>query len=150
MRIFRVVVAYALLAVCTACTFYSDKAKPAWDTATSAEQQERLFWDAVKAKSWADVEAHLAGTVVTQTPDAVRNKQQTMEHIRQLNLTDYSLGDVQTEPNGGDLVVTYSITVHGSFNGKPLPDRPMRMMSVWQPVKHGMVMIAHTSMPAAP
>jgi hypothetical protein len=142
--------AYALLAICTGCTFYSEKPKPAWDTATSAEQHERLFWEAVKAKNWAGVEAHLAGTVVTEAPDAVRNKQQTMEHIRQLNLTDYSLGDVQTETNGGDLIITYTITVHGSVAGKPLPDRPMRMMSVWQPLKRGMVMIAHTSMPAAP
>jgi Domain of unknown function (DUF4440) len=150
MRIIGVVLAFALLAVCTGCTVYGDKPKPAWDMATSGEQHERLFWDAVKAKNWADVEAHLAGTVVTEAPDAVRNKQQTMEHIRQVSLSDYSIGDVQTETNGGDLIVTYSITVHGTFAGQPLPERPMRMMSVWQPVKRGMVMIAHSSMPVAP
>ncbi len=146
MRYFLAVL--ALLAT-TACTVYPEKAKPAWDTATSGEQHERLFWESVKAKNWRDVEAHLSGTVVTEAPNAVRNKQQTMEHIRQLNLTDYSLGDVQTEINGGDLIVTYTITVHGTFNGQPLPDQPMRMMSVWQPVTKGMVMIAHTSMAAS-
>lgn len=150
MRIFRVLLAYALLVACTACTVYPEKPKPAWDMATSGEQHERLFWEAVKAKNWADVDAHLAGTVVTQTPDAVRNKQQTMEHIRQLNLTDYSMGDIKTETNGGDLIVTYSMTVHGTLNGQALPDRPMRMMSVWQPVKRGMLMIVHTTMPVAP
>lgn len=150
MRILQVVLVYALLTTTVACTFYGEKPKTAWDTATSGEQHERLFWDAVKAKNWADVEAHLSGTVVTETPDTVRNKQQTMEHIRHLNLTDYSMGDIQTEMNGGDLIVSYSMTVHGTFNGQPLPDRPMRMMSVWQPLKRGMVLIAHTSMPVAP
>ena len=141
-------VALALLAT-TACTMYGEKPKPAWDTATSGEQYERLFWDSVKAKNWADVESHLSGTVITETPDAVRNKQQTMDHIRQLNLTDYSLGDLQTETNGPDLIVTYTITIHGSFNSQPLPDKPQRMMSVWQPMKKGAVMAAHTSMPTS-
>jgi uncharacterized protein DUF4440 len=134
----------------TACTIAPEKAKPGWDSATSGEHHERLFWDSVKAKNWRDIEAHLAGTVVTEAPGAVRNKQQTMDHIRQLNLTDYSIGDLQTETNGGDLVVTYTILVHGTFNGQPLPDKPMRMMSIWQPVTKGMIMIAHASMPDAP
>jgi hypothetical protein len=140
--------AFAILAT-TACTVYSEKAKPAWSGATSGEQYERLFWDSVKAKNWRDVEAHISATAVTETSDAVRNRQQTMEHVRQLNLTDYSLGDVHAEPSGADLIVTYTITLHGTFNGQPLPDTPMRMMSVWQQVKSGMVMIAHTSMPTA-
>lgn len=149
MRYPGVILALALFAT-TACTVYSEKAKPAWDTATSGEQHERLFWESIKAKNWRDVEAHLSGTIVTQTPDAVRNKQQTMDHVRQLSLSDYSLGDVQTETNGGDLIVTYTITVRGTVNGQPFPDKPMRMMSVWQPITKGMVMVAHTSMPVSP
>ncbi len=149
MRFLPIVLVFALLAT-TGCTVYPEKPKPAWDNATSGEQHERLFWDAVKAKNWRDVESHLSGTVVTESPDSVRNRQQTVDYLRQLNLTDYSLGDVQTETNGGDLIVTYSITVHGTINNQPLPDTPMRMMSVWQPVTKGMVMIAHTSMPVAP
>jgi hypothetical protein len=73
-----------------------------------------------------------------------------MEHVRQLNLTDYSLGDLQTQSNGPDLIVTYTITVHGTFNGQPIPDKPQRMMSVWQVVGKGTVITAHTSMPSAP
>jgi hypothetical protein len=140
---------FALLIV-SGCTVYGEKSKPAWDGATSGEQYERLFWDSVKAKNWRDVEAHFAGTVVTETPDAVRNKQQTMDHIRQLNLTDYSLGELQAVSNGPDLIVTYVITLHGTFNGQPIPEKPQRMMSMWQQVGKGTVMTAHTSMPVAP
>ena len=146
----NLVFAIATLLFVSACTIAPEKAQPGWQGATSGEQHERLFWDAVKAKNWRDVEAHLAGTVVTEAPGVVRNKQQTMDHIRQLDLADYSIGDLQTETNGGDLVVTYTILVHGTMNGRALPDKPMRMMSIWQPVTKGMIMIAHASMPDAP
>jgi hypothetical protein len=148
-KIFGAVLAIALL-VNVGCTVYSEKSKPAWESATGGEHFERLFWDSIKAKNWRDVEAHLSGTVVTQTPDAVRNKQQTMDHVRQLNLTDYSLGEVQTMSNGPDLIVTYTITVHGTFNGQPVHDKPQRMMSIWQQVGKGVVMTVHASMPTAP
>jgi hypothetical protein len=133
----------------TACTIAPEKAKPAWDSATSAEQYERLFWDSVKAKNWRDVEAHLSGTMVSEAPNVVQGKDGTMDHIRKFDLTDYSLGEVKTETAGGDLIVTYTITVHGNFDGHPLPDHAMRMMSVWQQAKKGMVMVAHVSMPSA-
>lgn len=141
-------VALALLAT-TSCTIAPEKKHPGWPQATSGEQHERLFWDAVKAKDWRNIDAHLSATIVTQSPNAVRNKQQTMEHIQQLNLVDYTLGDLKTETAGPDFIVTYTITVHGTFNGQPIPDQPQRMMSVWQQIKHGMVMTAHTSMPTS-
>lgn len=137
------------LLLMSACTFAPEKKKPGWVMATSGEQYERLLWDAVKAKDWKAIESHMADTVVTQTPDAVRNKQQTMEHIRQLDLSDYSLGDLQTETAGADLIVTYTFTGKGTIGGHPLPPAPMHMMTVWQQVKGGMVMVAHTTMPSS-
>lgn len=136
------------LALMAACTIAPEVKKPNWLQATGGEHYERLFWDSVRAKNWGDVEAHLAGTVVTQTPDAVRNKQQVMEHIRQIDLADYSLGDIKVEPNGADVVVTYTITLKGTIGGHPLPDAPERMMTVWQETKKGVVMIAHSTMPS--
>lgn len=142
--------AMLVLLATAACTIAPEKLKPEWAMATSGEQYERLFWDSVKSKNWRDVEAHLSATIVTEAPGAVRNYQQTKEHIRQLEITDYSIGDINTQASGADLIVTYTITVHGVFDGKPVPDAPMRMMSVWQPVKRGVVMVAHTSMPSSP
>jgi ornithine carbamoyltransferase len=139
----------ALLAT-TACTIAPEKPKAGWSMATSGEQYERLLWDSVKTKNWSEIEAHLSGTVVTQTPDAIRNKQQSMEHMRQLDLKDYSIGDIQTATAGADIIVSYTFLAHGTLNGQPLPDKPMRMMTVWQQTKRGMTMAAHTTMPASP
>jgi galactitol-specific phosphotransferase system IIB component len=145
-RILPAALLVALVCTC-ACTIGPEVAKPNWSQATSGEQYERLFWESVKAKNWRDVEAHLSGTVVTETPDAVRNKQQTMEHIRQLNLSDYSMGEIQTETSGADIIVTYTMTIHGTIGGQPVPEGPMRMMTIWQQAKKGMIMTAHTTMP---
>src|SRR3569833_1985335 len=147
MRLFLHLAAACALALTMACTIAPEKAKPGWAMATSGEQYERLFWDSVKAKNWRDVEAHLSSTIVTQTPDAVRNKQQTLEHVRKLNLTDYSIGDIQTETAGADIIVSYTFTGKGSMDGTALTEKPMRMMSVWQQTKKGMIMAAHTTMP---
>ena len=129
----------------TGCTIYAEKQKPAWEGATSGEQYERLFWDSVKAKNWRDVDAHLSGTVVTMAGNEVRDRQRTGDHLRQVDLIDYSLGDLKTETAGADIIVTYTITLHGKLNGKDIPDRPMRMMSVWQRAKRGMILVAHTT-----
>ena len=140
--------ALALL-ITSACTIAPDKPKPGWAMATSGEQYERLFWDSVKAKNWRDVEEHLSGTMVAQGPDGVANKQKLMEHLRNFNLTDYSIGEIQTETAGADIIVTYVITAKGTMGGQPMPDKPMRMMSVWQQAKRGMIMTAHAVTPSA-
>jgi hypothetical protein len=140
--------ALALL-ITTACTIAPDKPKPGWTMATSGEQYERLFWDSVKAKNWRDVEQHLSGTVVAQSAVGVANKQQLMDHIRQFDLADYSIGEIQTETAGADIIVTYVFTGRGTIGGHPLPDKPMRMMTIWQQAKKGMIMTAHTTMPPA-
>jgi ketosteroid isomerase-like protein len=68
-----------------------------------------------------------------------------------LQLDDYSLADFQVELNGPTLVVTYTITMRGTYGGQPLPTAPVRMMTVWQQQqKAGWLAIAHSVMgPAA-
>ena len=132
------------LIVTLSCTIAPEASKTGWSGATGGEQYERLFWDSVKAKNWRDVEAHLSRTFVFQDAEGVRNKQQAMDdYFHPMNVVDYSLGDVKTETSGADLVVTYTITLRGTFDGQSLPDRSFRMMSVWQQVTKGMIMTAH-------
>ena len=132
MRRFLTPALLVALACTSACTIAPEVKKPNWTQATGGEHYERLFWDSV-----------------TQTPDTVRNKQQVMEHIRQIDLADYSLGEIQVEPNGADVIVTYTITLHGTIAGHPLPTDPERMMTVWQQGKKGVQMIAHATMPTS-
>jgi hypothetical protein len=70
-----------------------------------------------------------------------------MEQYRTWQLKDYALGDMQTELNGTTIVVTYTITLHGTVSGpgaQPLPTTPQHMMTVWQQQKAGWVAIAHS------
>jgi len=41
-------------------------------------------------------------------------------------------------------VVTYSITLRGTFAGQALPSSPVLMMTVWQKQKAGWMAIAHS------
>ena len=68
----------------------------------------------------------------------------TLAHLQQLQLDDFSLGDLETELNTETVVVTYSMTMRGKFAGQPLPSDPVRMMTVWQKEKPGWMAIAHS------
>ena len=46
--------------------------------------------------------------------------------------------------NGDTFVVSYTIILKGSFQGKPFPDQPQRRVTVWQRQKSGWVAIAHS------
>lgn len=118
-----------------------------WADATGGEGLERSFWKDVKAKNWSVLERHLASNYVSVTPEEGRlDKAATLKHYEPLKLDDYSLGEFQVEMNANTLVVTYSITMHGSYAGQTLPSAPVRMMTVWQQQKSGWVAIAHTVM----
>jgi len=82
-------------------------------SATGAEQFERLTWRDVKDKHWADIEDHLAPIFVWLDSGGTRDRTATVEYLKSLMLTDYTLGDFNTTSNGADLVVTYTARVRG-------------------------------------
>jgi len=114
----------------------------AWSNATGAEQFERLWWQDVKDKKWNDVEARLAATYVSEAGGATRDRGQTIEHLKKLEISDFSLGEPESHPAGEAVVLTYVMTVHGSYDGSPLDAAPVRMMTVWQQQKSGWIAIA--------
>ncbi len=134
----------AVLAACSACTMWKDKPASSWSSATGAEQFERLMWRDVKDRRWAEVEGHLAPTFVWLDSGGTRDRTATVDYLKSLLLTDYTLGDFNTTTNGADLVVTYTAQVRGTYKGQPLPSEPIRMMTVWQQVTKSWVAIAHS------
>ncbi len=122
--------------------------KTAWSNATGAEAFERLMWDDIKNKDWNSVEQHLGASFVMTTPAGVYNRASTMQYLQGMTVEDYSMGEVVVTPNGSDMVVTYTISLRGSEGGKALTQEALRMMTVWQQVKHGWIAIAHSAMPA--
>jgi len=144
MRIFRVALCLLLALLC-GCTMWHEHAVNDWTDATGAGSLEKLYWREIKAKNWTELEHHLAGNYIAYTPEEGRMDRAAMvEHLKQLQLDDYSLGEIETELSGETFVVTYEITMRGTFAGKPLPSGPIRMMTVWQHQKRSWVEIAHS------
>ncbi|MFB3916752.1 MAG: nuclear transport factor 2 family protein [Terriglobales bacterium] len=136
-----VVLAFCLAAA--GCTLWKEKPVSEWSQATGGEHLERLFWKDLQAREWARLEDHMSATYVFQTPRGSLDRAGTLEHMKKLHLTDYSLGDFQIQPSGHDMIVTYTAVVRGTFDGQPLSATPIRMMTVWQRAKKGWMAIAH-------
>ncbi len=133
------------IALLPACTVWREHPVSKWTDATGGEGLERSFWTEVKAKKWDELERHLASNYIVVTPEEGRfDRAAALAHLQQLELDDYTLGDVQTELNSETLVVTYAITMRAKFAGQPVPSDPVRMMTVWQRQKAGWMAIAHS------
>ncbi len=130
------------------CTMWKEKQPATWQSATGAGQFERLFWQEIKARNWPEVEKRMSATVVIVLPSGTRDRAAQMEFLKGLEVTDYSIGEMEVRPNGNDMVVTYSIIVRGTLNGQPLQPGPWRMLSVWQQVGTSWVSIVQAGMPA--
>ena len=132
-----------LLSGCTMWREHPGSTK--WSDATGGEGLERSFWQEVKDKEWNELEHHMAGNFIAVSPEQGRlDKAAALAHLKQLQLDDYTLGDVQTELNSDTFVVSYTVAMRGTIAGQPLPSEPVRMMTVWQKQKAGWVAIAHS------
>ena len=147
MRLLSALAISALLLL-TACF----KANPSsWSGATGMEQHERLMWQSLQAGKWDDVSRHMAESFLGSYPDgAAGDRDAAIAHLRQLQVTDVSLGEFEVRPNGADMVVSYVAVLKGTWGGKPVPR--LRVISVWQTVRGGWVQIsqAMAPMPASP
>lgn len=137
-----VVLAVALLL--NGCSMWKEHPATAWSDVTGGESLERVFWQELKAKNWNAIDQHLAGNFVAITPHGQFDHAAFLDHLKQVQLDDYSLGDLQVEMNTHTLVVTYTVMMHGTVGGQALPAGPVRMMSVWQQQKPDWIQIAHT------
>jgi len=147
------VLTIAVLTFASGCTFYGEHPARSLSEATGGEGLERIFWKNVQAANWVEVERSLASNYTGITPAGTLDRSATLEQYRQWQLKDYALGDLKTEMNGSTFVVTYTITLNGTFsaaagNGaagsQPLPSAPQHMMTVWQQQKKGWLIIAHS------
>ncbi len=127
-----------------ACTMGAQPKTTTWKNSTGAEGYQRLFWQAVKDKDWLQVESHLASNVTYLSSRGSKDKQQTVAYLRALELKDFSLGDVSITPQGSDAIVTYSLTLMAASGAqtRPMPDKLLRCLAVWQQQKSGWVVVA--------
>jgi hypothetical protein len=126
------------------CTKWAEKSHPSWKEATSGEHLVNLFWGEVKAKNWMGLESHVAAEFMSVNAKGSMDRAALMEHLKGIDLQSFQIGEVETRPAGKDLLVSYVITARGSHGGQPIPETPIRMMSVWQELGHGWVLVAHS------
>ena len=137
----------SLLIPLAGCTVWGEHPVTHWSDATGGEQLEKLFWEDVKHKNWVDIEKHVSQTFVSLTNAGSKTRATDLDRLKQFDLQDFSIGDVDTQPNGPDLTVSYTLVLHGTVAGKPLPGTPVRAMTIWQHGDHGWISIAHSSVP---
>jgi len=134
------------LALLAGCTAYPERSVKTFTNATGGESLERAFWTDVQKQDWKDLQAHLAGNFVYITSAGRLDRTQAMQELQQLQIGDYSLGDLSTEMNRDTFVVSYTITLRGTTKGQALGAQPQRRVTVWQQQKSGWVAIAHSVM----
>ena len=126
------------------CTLWKQQKNPSWNGATGAEQYERLLWKAIQEKKWGEVEAHLAPTFVAVLPDGRKlDRAGWIEYWKAQPVREFSLGEISVQPNGADMVLVYQL--HLQAQGIPAADKGFRVISVWQQLKQGWVLISYSS-----
>jgi len=145
MRIRVVCIAIALIS--TSCVHVGPKSPFA--AVTSLDGHERVMWQLVRAGDQEQLRAHMAGAFVQTTPEGVLDRDAVLARYAQMKLESFEMGDAETRPAGEDMVITYTVRLHGTSAGQPLLAEPLRVMTVWQTVKRGWVQIAQSVTPQA-
>jgi Domain of unknown function (DUF4440) len=132
--------------VCTAaCTMWK-KPGTGWSAATGGEQLEKLFWDDVKAKNAKSLDQHLAASFAGAGPSGPMDRATFLRELQAYQLSSVSLANCSTQMNGADLMVTCIVRREGSVPGV----REASTLSVWQQLKKGWVLVAHSETPLPP
>lgn len=133
-------------------------ATPAGVSEADLVAADRQIWEAIKAKNWDAFTSYLADDAITVTPRGVYDKAQSVEGLKTLDLTDYTVSDTRVVRASPDVaVLTYTSTVKGTEGGRPLPAGPSRDTTVfvnrggrWLAAFHQETMVAPATPAASP
>ena len=82
---------------------------------------ESALWEIVKNKQADAFRKYFADNYSGVSSDGVKGINQEVEGVRNVDLKDYSLADMKVAfPNKDTAVLTYKVTVHGSFQGQDI------------------------------
>jgi hypothetical protein len=132
------------VAMClSGCTIYGVKNPPTLKSTTSAEQYQRLFWSAVKAKNWQQLPGMLAANVMYSAGGKVLSKDQVVPYLQGLNVSDFTINGMVVKPNGPDMTLNYTLQI--PTNGGQV--QTLQAIAVWQQVSSGWILIAYCEGP---
>jgi uncharacterized protein DUF4440 len=107
--------------------------RPTWSNVTGAEQYERLMWQALQDKDWANFERHLSPTFVGVNGDGQSlDRPGWLDYWKSFDLKEFSLGDLSVLPDGPDMKVNYTLRASGAAGKTTVPAGGLRVVSVWQ------------------
>lgn len=135
MRLLRVLVlALVPISAFTGCTVFPATNPATLKTTTSAEQTERIFWQAAVKKDFSAVTNLISSQAVFTTRDgSVLNREQFLERLKAVPPSDYALGPVAVRPQGNDMILTYSASVRETGANVTVG---VTILSVWQQTKN--------------
>ena len=118
--------------------------KATWSNATGAEQHERLMWQSAASGNWKDFERRLAPAFVgVDGSGKCFDRAGWVERWKSAGLHDFAPGEIQVQPAGPEMVLTYELNLGGG------PQPRLRVVSVWQQVKSGWILITCSMTPIA-
>lgn len=119
---------------------------PTWNSATGAEQHERLLWQAVQDRDWTSFERHLSATFIGVTADGrTFDRAGWLQLWSSAQVQQVSLGEVQVQPEGPDMKLTY--VFHAATGTSPGASAGLRVVSIWQQAKSGWILTATSITP---
>jgi len=114
------------------CTLFPEQKSPTLAQTTSAEQNERIFWQFAGKQQWDKMQPLLAANLVWTLPGKTLTREQVVPYLQSLNATGYLVSDVTVKPNGQDMTVTSTLQMQAAGATKTVS-----VVSVWQQVKGG-------------
>jgi hypothetical protein len=127
-----------------ACTMWKNPAR-GWSGATGGEQLEKLFWEDVQAKKWAQVDKRVAETFAGASPAGTLDRAAFLQDLQAHEFTAISVSGCTSKLNGADFVITCVARRQGAGGSAGAA----ATLSIWQQLKRGWVMVAHSESPLA-
>jgi hypothetical protein len=130
MKKYFILTGLTLLTMVSLCVGQSDMNKAAKNKGKAMSQsspekalidRERELWEIVKNKQVNTFRKYYADNYSGVSSDGVKDINQEVEGVRNVDLKDYSLADTRVVfPNKDTAVLTYKVTVRGSFQGQDI------------------------------
>jgi hypothetical protein len=118
--------------------------------ASEGEKLERQMSADIKAKNWNAVESRIAEGFQSVHPHGARDRAGEIALLKKMNLGEFTLSNFKSTMIGDNIVVTFTMTVAETIDGKRLPAKPAYRLSVWKKGAHGWQWISHANLTPIP
>jgi hypothetical protein len=142
--IFRL--AFAVAVCLRFSTFWTQAQATATPSEISeGEKLERQMASDIEAKNWKAVEARIADGFQSVHPDGVRDRAGEIALLKGMNFGAFTLSNFKSTTIGDNIVVTFTMIVAETIDGKQLPAKPAYRLSVWKKGVAGWQWISHAN-----